>query len=184
MYPHFGSIYIPSTLDWAEKGFSIKQRTIISRGDMANFTTTGHGPLEIKLRVPGWGRKGFYISVDEEAQSTKDVQSSTYWSLRRIWKTGNVVQVHMPLSIQNERALDRPDTQPIMWEPVLLQSIGKPVDRSYWQLSLYRSLKRDGDYQQAAISQIGITSTGDPLFTTVSPTSNILKMRPYYMSDT
>ncbi|KAH8591417.1 hypothetical protein B0O99DRAFT_274037, partial [Bisporella sp. PMI_857] len=176
------NLYVPSTLTWTEKRFSIKQETAFPRGDTANFTVTGQGPLDIKLRVPGWVRNGFQVTVNGEAQSTKDVQPSTYLSLSRTWKTGDVIQVRMPFSIRIERALDRPDTQAIIWGPVLLQTIGKPSGGSYWQLSLYRYLKRDGDYQQAAIKQTGKTSAGDPLFTT-SSTSGSLNVRPYYISD-
>ncbi|KAF2178146.1 DUF1680-domain-containing protein [Zopfia rhizophila CBS 207.26] len=178
------NLYVPSTLNWTEKRFSIKQETAFPRGDTANFAVTGQGPLDIKLRVPGWVRNGFLVTVNGEAQSTKDVQPSTYLSLSRTWKTGDVIQVRMPFSIRTERALDRPDTQAIMWGPVLLQTIGKPSGGSYWQLSLYRYLKRDGDYQRAAIKQTGKTSAGDPLFTTTtSSTSGSLNVRPYYISD-
>lgn len=177
------NLYVPSTLNWTEKRFSIKQETAFPRGDTANFTVTGQGPLDIKLRVPGWVRNGFYVAVNGEAQSAKDVQPSTYLALSRTWKTGDVIQVRMPFSIRTERALDRPDTQAIMWGPVLLQTIGKPSGGSYWQLSLYRYLKRDGDYQRAAIKQTGKTSTGDPLFTTTTSTNSNLNVRPYYISD-
>lgn len=173
------NLYVPSTLNWTDKHFSIKQETAFPRGDTANFTVTGQGPLDIKLRVPGWVRNGFQVTVNGEAQSTKDVQPSTYLSLSRTWNTGDVIQVQMPFSIRTERALDRPDIQSIMWGPVLLQTIGKPSGGSYWQLSLYRYLKRDGDYQRAAIKQTGKTSAGDPLFTT----NGSLNVRPYYVSD-
>jgi DUF1680 family protein len=178
------NLYIPSTLNWSEKGFSIKQETNFPRGDTANFTVTGHGPLEIKLRVPGWIRNGFNVSINGQAQPTKEVRGSTYLSLNRTWQTGDVIQVQMPFSVRVERALDRPDTQAIMWGPVLLQTVGKPVNGSYWQLSLYQYLKRDGDYQRVAVQQTGKTSTGDPLFTTTSSSKGVVEVRPYYISDT
>ncbi|KAK7420370.1 hypothetical protein QQX98_002793 [Neonectria punicea] len=177
------NLYIPSTLAWAEKGFKVVQETTFPRGDTAKFTITGHGKLDIKLRVPAWARKGFHASVNGEAQSGEEVQPGSYLSLNRTWKTGDVIQVRMPFSIQIERALDRPDTQAILWGPVLLQIVGTPSgdSGSYHELSLYRHLKRDGDYSRAAITQKTTTSAGDPLFTDAHGN---LTIRPYYLSNT
>ncbi|KAK0101145.1 hypothetical protein ONS95_012874 [Cadophora gregata] len=200
------NLYVPSTLTWTEKCFSMKQETAFPRGDTANFTITGQsGPLDIKLRVPGWVRTGhgFQVTVNGEPQSTKDIQPSSYLTLSRSWTTGDVIQVRMPFSIRIERALDRPDIQAIFWGPVLLQTLGTPTgdSGSYWQLSLYKHLKRDGDYARAAIKKTGTTSAGDLLFSTTSSSINsssnnnstsssnstvpvTVTVRPYYISDT
>ncbi|RYO98431.1 hypothetical protein DL764_007091 [Monosporascus ibericus] len=177
------NLYVPSTLTWTERDFTVKQETAFPRGDTAKFTVTGQGPLDIKLRVPAWVRKGFQVTVNGKAQSGEEVQPSTYLTLSRDWQTGDVIEVRMPFNIRIERALDRPDTQAIMWGPVLLQILGNPSggSGSYWELSLYRYLKRDGDYLRAAIRQAGTTPAGDPVFT---GTYGNLTMRPYYISDT
>ncbi|KAH8728876.1 hypothetical protein GQ44DRAFT_768757 [Phaeosphaeriaceae sp. PMI808] len=178
------NLYVPSTLTWEDKRFSIKQSTLFPRGETATFTITGNGALDIKLRVPGWVRNGFYVTINGEAQSLKDVQPSTYISISRTWKSGDVIEVRMPFTIRLERTLDRPDTQSIMWGPVVLQTVGKPNDGNYWQLSLYRYLKRDGDYRRAAIKPTSKTSTDDQLFNTSSSNGRTLIVRPYYISDT
>ena len=178
------NLYIPSTLNWMEKGISIKQETAFPRGDTANFTVTGEGPLEIKLRVPGWIRDGFQVTINGEVQSTDDLQPSTYLSLIRTWKTGDVIQVRMPFSLRIERALDHPATQSMLWGPIVLQTAGKPSNGRFWQLSLYRHLKLDGDYRRAAVTPAGETEAGDPLFTTFSASTNSsLQVRPYYIGD-
>lgn len=177
------NLYIPSTLTWAEKSFVVKQETDFPRGDTAKFTITGDGgPLDIKLRVPGWIRKGYQVTINGEAYSGgEEAQPGTYLTLSRTWKSGDVIEVHMPFGLRIERALDRPDTQNIMWGPVLLQVLGTPpgTDGSYWELSLYPHLKLDGDYARAAIAQTGTTTAGDPLFA-----AGNLTVRPYYISDT
>lgn len=178
------NLYIPSTLKWAEKGFSIHQNTSFPRGDTANLTISGTGPLEIKIRVPGWIRKGFHVTVNGEVQSIEGTRPSSYLSLHRTWQTGDVVSVRMPLSIRSERALDRPDTQALMWGPILLQAVGKPASDNYWELSMYRYMKLDGDYQHAAVKQTSETPNGDPVFTAQSSTNHSVTLRPYYISDT
>ncbi|UPX11204.1 uncharacterized protein EKO05_0001824 [Ascochyta rabiei] len=89
----------------------------------------------------------------------------------------------MPFSIQVERALDRPDTQALKWGPVLLQTVGKPGNEGYWQLSLYQHLKLDSDYQHAAIKLTNETLNGDPVYSAVSTSNDSLTVRPYYVSD-
>lgn len=177
------NLYVPSTLTWAEKGFTVKQETAFPRADTAKFTVTGKGPLDIKLRVPAWARKGFQVTINGNAQPGEQPQPGTYLTLSRTWQTGDVIDVKMPLSIRVERALDRPDTQALKWGPVLLQILGTPsgTSGSFWQLSLYRYLKRDGDYARAAVTQTGKTAAGDPLFTAKNGS---LSVRPYYISDT
>ncbi|CBX99737.1 hypothetical protein LEMA_P073260.1 [Plenodomus lingam JN3] len=178
------NLFIPSTLHWMERGFAIKQETNFPREGSTKLTIAGEGALVIKLRVPGWVRNGFAVTINGEAQATKNVQPSTYLSLKRIWKTNDVIEVQMPLSIRTERAIDRPDTQAVMWGPVLLQIVGKPAGGGYWQLSLYRYLKRNGDYRHTGIKQTSETSNGNPLFATTSSNNNSLTLRPYYISDT
>lgn len=177
------NLYIPSTLTWAEKGFVVEQETDFPRGDTVKFTITGDGgPLDVKLRVPGWIRKGYQVTINGETYSGgEEARPGTYLTLSRTWKSGDVIEVHMPFGLRIERALDRPDTQNIMWGPVLLQVLGTPpgTDGSYWELSLYPHLKLDGDYARAAIAQTGTTTAGDPLFA-----AGNLTVRPYYISDT
>ncbi|KAI2611782.1 DUF1680-domain-containing protein [Hypoxylon fragiforme] len=174
------NLYVPSTVTWEEKGFTVKQETNFPRGDTAKFTVTGEGPLDIKLRVPAWALKGYQVTVNgENAQLEKEAQPGTYLTLSRTWKTGDIVEVKMPFSIRIERALDRPDTQAFMWGPLLLQILGTG---SYRELSLYQYLKRDGDYSQEAIKHTGTTGNGDLLWTIANNSS--LTARPYHIADT
>lgn len=183
------NLYVPSTLTWWEKGFTVKQETDFPRGDRVILTVGGGGPLDIKLRVPAWAGQGFEVSVNGEAQGDEGVNPGTYYTLSRTWIKGDVIEIRIPLSIQIERALDRPDTQAVMWGPVLLQILGSPGGgngtengtSNFWELSLYKYLKLNGDYSRAAIEQTGTTPRGDPLFTTGDGS---LTLRPYYISDT
>jgi len=174
------NLYIPSTLNWAARGFKVKQETTFPRADTAKFTIDGHGPLDLKLRVPGWVRKGFKVTINGHAIPGAEAKPGSYLTLSRTWKRGDVVEVKMPFTIRAERALDRPDTESLMWGPVVLQIVGNATTESgYHELSLYRYLKRDGDYSRAAVKQHGTTSIGDPLF----KTTDGLLVRPYYIGD-
>ncbi|POS68798.1 acetyl-CoA carboxylase [Diaporthe helianthi] len=180
------NLFIPSTLTWEEKGFTVEQETAFPREGATKLTVNGQGPLDIKLRVPAWVRKGFQVTINgEAAQGSEPAQPGTYLTLSRTWAAGDVIEVKMPFTIRTKRALDRPDTQAIMWGPVLLQTLGTPdnsTNDTFWQLSLYRGLKLDGDYSHAAVVQTDRNAAGDPLFTTAQAVGN-LTVRPYYISD-
>ncbi|MFD0525902.1 beta-L-arabinofuranosidase domain-containing protein [Paractinoplanes durhamensis] len=169
------NLYVPSTLTWAAKGFTVTQETLFPRSDRVTLTVDGSGPLDLKLRVPGWATKGFTVTVNGASQNVA-AQPSSYVTLSREWSPGDVVEVRMPFSIRIERAIDRPDSQAIFWGPVLLQILGAA---STWrELTLYRDLKRDGDYSRAAITAGPDTAAGDPTFTAAG-----LTLRPYYLGD-
>ncbi|KLU85737.1 acetyl-CoA carboxylase [Magnaporthiopsis poae ATCC 64411] len=166
------NLYVPSTLTWADKGFSLKQETAFPRGDKTKLTVVaaGRDPLDIKLRVPAWAQSGSVkatVNGETDAQAQNPVPG-TYLTLSRAWRAGDTIEMHMPFRVRVERAPDRSDTQALMWGPVVLQLIGRPPTGSggnsgYWELSLYRHLKLDGDYARAAVVPRG-SSRGDTLF--------------------
>jgi hypothetical protein len=128
--------------------------------------------------VPGWARRGFLVTVNGVAADV-DAQPGSYVTVSRTWRPGDTVEIRMPFSLRIERAPDRPDTQAVFWGPVLLQIVGNPGGGTFRELSLYRHLKRDGDYARAAITQGSTTPAGDPSFTAQGFT-----LRPYHVSDT
>ncbi|MFG2044290.1 beta-L-arabinofuranosidase domain-containing protein [Dactylosporangium sp. NPDC048998] len=172
------NLYASSTLTWAEKGFTVTQQTTYPRADRTKLTIDGSGPLDLKLRVPGWVQQGFFVTVNGVAQNVT-ARPGTYLTLSRTWSPGDTVEIRMPFSIRTERALDRPDTQAVFWGPVLLQILGNPGGGNFRELTLYRHLKRDGDYSRAAVTLASTTAAGDPTFTAGGFT-----LRPYYVSDT
>ncbi|WP_233512362.1 beta-L-arabinofuranosidase domain-containing protein [Micromonospora deserti] len=172
------NLYAASTLTWAEKGFTITQETNYPRADHTTLTVNGSGPLDIKLRVPGWVQKGFFVTINGATQNVTPKPGS-YLTLSRTWTPGDTIEIRMPFSIRIERAPDRPDTQSIFWGPVLMQILGNPGVGNYRELSLFRHLKRDGDYSHSAITHASTTAAGDLLFTTHGFT-----LRPYYIGDT
>jgi uncharacterized protein len=167
------NLYIASTLDWEERGFTITQETDYPREQHTRLTVNGRGRLRIKLRVPGWVEQGFEVRVNGSKQRVK-ARPGSYLTLDRRWRKGDRIDVSMPFSIRIERARDRPDTQSVFFGPVLLPIVGDPGGGSYRELTLYRDLKRDGDYSRAAITPLDGRD-----FTTHG-----LTLRPHYVGDT
>ncbi|MFT7839773.1 glycoside hydrolase family 127 protein [Saccharothrix sp. BKS2] len=171
------NLYVPATLTWAERGFTVTQETAFPRRDSTKLTVDGTGGLDLVLRVPAWARRGFFVTVNGRAREL-DARPGTYVTLSRDWRRGDVVEIRMPFSLRVERAVDRPDTQAVFWGPLLLQVLGDPGGGAFPELSLYRHLKRDGDYARAAITADAVTAAGDPTFR-----AGGLTLRPYHIGD-
>ncbi len=166
------SLFVSSTLSWPERGFTITQETDFPRQPTTKLTVDGRGPLTLRLRVPAWATDGYFVRVNGQFENVRD-EPGRYVNLRRRWSPGDTVEITMPFSIRIERARDRPDTQSVFFGPVLLPILGNPGGGSYRELTLYRHLKRDGDYSRAAI-----TPAGGQTFTTHG-----LTLRPHYVGD-
>jgi hypothetical protein len=146
------NLYIASTLNWPDKRFTIAQATKFPFEGSSTLTVNGNGPLDIKLRVPAWVRKGYAVKLNG-AEQRLDAKPGTYVTLSRQWKTGDTVEIAMPFSFRTERTLDNPAVQSIFYGPTLLavqnDVVGKDLDTGLIDLSLYRFVKLDGDLAAA-----------------------------------
>jgi len=96
------NLYMPTTLNWAEKGFQIVQETDYLNEGSSKLTVNGSGPLDIKLRVPYWVEKGFEVKVNGEVV-VENAARSSYVVLSRVWAPGDVIEISMPFSVRLER---------------------------------------------------------------------------------
>jgi hypothetical protein len=170
------NLYIPSTLTWAEKRFTITQATKYPLEGASTLTVNGDGPLEIKLRVPSWVRKGYTVKVNGAAQKL-DAKPGTYVTLSRRWKTGDTIDIAMPFTFRTERAIDNAAVQSIFYGPTLLaiqhDPVGQNLETGLLKVSFYKDVKLDGDLAPA------MTPGTSPLtFTTGGYT-----LAPFFVAD-
>jgi DUF1680 family protein len=170
------NLYIASTLNWPEKRFTITQATKFPFEGSSTLTVNGNGPLDIKLRVPAWARKGYTVKINGAAQRL-DAKPGAYVTVSRQWKAGDTIEIAMPFSFRAERALDNPAVQSIFYGPTLLavqhDVVGKDLETGLIGLSFYRHVKLDGDLAPA------MTPGAAPLhFTTAGHT-----LAPFFVAD-
>jgi hypothetical protein len=170
------NLYIASTLHWPEKGFTITQETRYPKEGASTLVVDGRGPLEVRLRVPAWVRKGYAVQVNGEAQAIEAVPGQ-YLSLNREWSPGDRLEITMPFSFRTEGAVDDPSVQALYYGPTLLAvqegPRGEALESGLIPVSFYRHAKLDGDL-------VGAMTPGDkPLhFTTQG-----LTLAPFYVAD-
>jgi hypothetical protein len=170
------NLYIASILDWPEKGFRITQTTQYPKEGSAALAIEGNGPLDVKLRVPEWVRKGYFVSINGEAQEV-DVTPGAYLTLNREWNSGDTIEISMPFSFRAEPAIDDDTVQSLYYGPTLMAiqrgGIGEDLETGLIDLSLYQHMKLDGDLASA------MNPTDRPMRFSLAG----LDLAPFFISD-
>ena len=122
------NLYAPSTAEWAAAGGGVRlsMETDFPEGETAKLTFAVRTPREftLALRRPYWAGAGFQAKVNgqpvalPEAPETdprrrsqyRDAEAdvSSYVELKRIWKTGDVVELALPKPLRLEPLPDNP----------------------------------------------------------------------------
>jgi len=114
------NLYIPSTLSWKEKGLTVKQETSYPEAETTRLiiTSVKPTPLSLKLRYPSW-TSGLTVKVSGKAQHIAAAPGS-YVTINRTWRSGDVVDVRLPMALRVEALPNTQDKQAIFYGPVLL----------------------------------------------------------------
>jgi DUF1680 family protein len=144
----FVNLFVPSTLNWADRGVTVKQTTNFPYDDRITLTVDGSGQFALLVRVPKWATNGVEVSVNGVRQSVA-VNAGHYMALDRAWKSGDSVSLRMPMSFRLHRVMDQPNIASIFYGPVLL------AVQEDGPLSDWRQVKLDPRHLDKSIS-------GDP----------------------
>jgi hypothetical protein len=115
------NLYIPSELSWRETGMVLRQQGDITRGDPVRLTVIKPGThaVTFNLRIPAWVAKPVTVRINEKPQRV-DAKPTSYVSLRRQWKAGDVIDLTLPAGLRLEQASDVSSMVSIFHGPVLL----------------------------------------------------------------
>ena len=142
------NLFVPSTLNWTERKLVVRQMTDFPYADTTRLEIGGGGRFDIKVRVPSWAVRGFFVAVDGRRQAVEAVPG-TYLTLSRNWRDKDTIEIRMPLGFSLDPVVDRPNLAGIFYGPVLLAA-EESGPRSDW-----RPVTLD-------IGDIGRSITGDP----------------------
>lgn len=117
----FMNLYIPSALDWKEKGIKLKLETAFPYEEQIKLTITeGSGQFNLMIRYPGWVESGkLRISVND-VHVEYEKQPSSYIAINRIWKKGDSVKVLLPMHATMEHLPNVPEYITFLYGPILL----------------------------------------------------------------
>ncbi len=119
------NLFIPSRLNWKEKGVVIEQRTLLPDGDSVLLSVsvrTNPAAFVLRIRKPAWVLRGMKVTVNGAAVTTV-ADEDGYVSLDRVWKDGDRVVLQMPENFHYESMPDNADRIALFYGPVLLAGL-------------------------------------------------------------
>ncbi len=117
----FVNLFIPSELNWKEKGVRIRQENSFPDSPSTTLTITAAHPVRmpIRLRIPYWAVSGVSVKINGRPLEAGATPGS-YLTLARTWKTGDRVELEMPMSLHIEKMPDDPTVQAVLYGPLVL----------------------------------------------------------------
>lgn len=115
------NLFIPSELNWRTKGVSLRQETRYPESDKVAFTIKAQRPsnFSLRLRYPGWATKGVSVAVNGRPE-TVTAKPGSFIEIRRTWKTGDHVELTLPMSLRLETMPDNPQRVAVLYGPAVL----------------------------------------------------------------
>ena len=112
----------PSDLHAAKHGgLTLCQEGDVTKGDSARFTVVQSAgkSATLNFRVPHWVSGPAVLALNGNIKERAGKPSS-YVSLKRKWKTGDVVTLRLPAALRLECAQDSPSLVSVFFGPLLL----------------------------------------------------------------
>jgi hypothetical protein len=114
------NLFIPSELNWRERGLTLRQETAFPDQDTVRFTITAQRPTRatLHLRYPAWSRDAA-VTVNGSAVVASAAPGS-YLPVERQWRSGDVIELRVPMSLRAEALPGAPERVAFLFGPVVL----------------------------------------------------------------
>ncbi len=123
------NLFVASQLEWPEKNLSIRQETKFPEQQGTSLVISGKAPvqLQINLRVPYWA-KGGSVKING-AELSAFSSPSSYLALNRVWKSGDRIDLSLPMDLHIDPMPDDKTVQAMMYGPLVLAGKFDPVSK-------------------------------------------------------
>lgn len=117
----FVNLFIPSELNWTEKGFRLRQETSFPEQQSTTLLVTAGAPTQfsLRLRVPGWLTASPTIKLNGKPLEVS-AEPGSYLTLTRVWNSGDQVEMSLPMHLHMESMPDDKHQQAFLYGPVVL----------------------------------------------------------------
>lgn len=115
------NLFIPSRLDWREKGLVLSQQTAYPQDGRVALRFTPKRPLPLSLRVrnPSWAAGGLRFRLNGRPLEASSAPGG-YAEVKRTWRAGDVLQVTIPMAVRTEAMPDDPAKVAFLYGPLVL----------------------------------------------------------------
>src|SRR5262249_22261256 len=117
----FVNLFAASEVRWAEKGLRLRQETKFPDESRTTIHVGTQSPvaMTLRLRIPWWATRGGAVKVNGQPVPAFAAPSS-YLTLSREWKTGDRVDLELPMSLSAAPMPDDARLQAVMYGPLVL----------------------------------------------------------------
>ena len=131
IYAHRGdnlyvNLFIPSTLDWRERGVTIRQSNRFPDEASSTITVKGNKTFTLKIRYPEWVEAGALRIAVNGKPFAASVGADRYVSVRRQWRDGDKVDLSLPMKTRLEQMPDKSNYYAVLHGPVVLAAKTNP----------------------------------------------------------
>lgn len=114
------NLFIPSTVTWRERGFTLTQTTRFPDADTTRLTVEVRRPTRttIHVRRPGWCDA---MTVTVNGQPVRVAATAAgYVPVAREWRSGDVVEVRLPMTLRGVPMPGAPEYVAFAYGPIVL----------------------------------------------------------------
>ena len=114
------NLFIASTLNWKEKGITVTQTTRFPEQDRTRLRLNVRRPTNLTLNVrhPSWCAAATVFVNGRRHMVSR--HPGGYVALKRVWRDGDAVEVHLPMTLRAEPLPGNPDVVAFLYGPVVL----------------------------------------------------------------
>jgi uncharacterized protein len=116
------NLFIPSELNWKDKGLQIVQTTEFPEAETTKLTLNleKSSRFSINIRYPNWVRIG-QMQVKVNGKTVRgSANPGEYFSVHRNWTNGDVIEVHFPMHTYGEYLPDELPYMAVLHGPIVL----------------------------------------------------------------
>jgi DUF1680 family protein len=115
------NLFIPSELNWTEKGFRIRQETNFPNEASTSLVIDADRPtpLTVRVRIPEWAGSSASARVNGKPLDVS-AEGGSYLLITRTWKRGDRIDLTLPMQLRIESMPDDKHMQAVLYGPVVL----------------------------------------------------------------
>lgn len=138
------NLFIPSVLDWKEKGVKIRQETSFPQSNKITLIveSVGEESMPVYLRYPSW-TKNVTVAVNSKKIAVRQ-QPGSYITIDRVWKNGDIIEATFPMELHLVTTNDDPDKAALVYGPIVLA--GKMGTEGFIEKAPYSNPELYNDY--------------------------------------
>jgi DUF1680 family protein len=113
------NLFVASSLTWREQGVTVRQETKFPEEEYSRLEFRCEHPsnLDVCVRIPYWA-EGAAVKVN--GKLVAGVESGSHLSIQRTWKSGDRIDVALPMKLHVQPMPDDPAVQAFLYGPLVL----------------------------------------------------------------